>query len=136
MARGMQLKHDVEWGLEKSESRKVTRKKKGKTTMDSGYTAHKTGRLDKQWLRDKDNVWPVATRTKTNQDRCGNAIPRVGETGARRQEVRQHTGTQVVPKGNSEGSGRNGWSTFKGQRKRRKKGNDGSTGFEALGWTR
>ena len=68
MARGMQLKHDVEWGLEKSESRKVTRKKKGKTTMDSGYTAHKTGRLGKQWLRDKDNEW---SRGNPNKDQPG-----------------------------------------------------------------
>ena len=122
MARGMQVKRDVEWRLEKSKSRKVTRKKKGRPrrildtqrTRREGWTNNGYGARTTSGL--------VVTRTKINQDRCGNAIPREGETGARRQEARQHAGTQVVPKGNSEGNGRNGWSTFQRQRKRQKRG--------------
>ena len=103
----MEDKHDVERRPETTKLRKVKRKKqKGRSRriLDTqrkrreGWTNNGKGK--------KAISGMAETRTKINPDRCRNAIPKEGETGARRQEVGQKTETQVVPKGTSEGNGR------------------------------
>ena len=98
-------KHDVERRPETSKLRKVNGKQKAdhdglwiRRKRREGWTNNGKGK--------KAISGMAETRTKINPDRCRNAIPKEGETGARRQEVGQNTETQVVPIGTSEGNGR------------------------------
>ena len=101
----MEDKHDVERRPETTKLRKVNRIRKiSRRILDTqrkrreGWTNNGKGK--------KAISGMAETRTKINPDRCRNAIPKEGETGARRQEVGQNTETQVVPIGTSEGNGR------------------------------
>ena len=101
--------------------------------MDSGYTAQKTGRLDKQWQREEGNKWNGGN---ANKDQSGQ-MQECNTEGRRNWSTQTRSWTENGNASSTKRNLRGKWAILKDalqrSKEKAKEEKDGPSGFGASG---